>query len=237
MVALTRAWIVLCCVMPLVTPHSAQAQSSVVTPRPPASATTKQVNPSQNHREIRSLAQQMAAGAAAAEAALTDVELEIASRVHTGLLPCELGASVRITADERAPGYFDVVIRGMRLRMFPVSSATGAVRLEDRQQGAVWLQLANKSMLMNQRMGRRMADECKSPAQAAVAEALRLNPLPSILDTPAPKPSAVPSIAPLLPPVPSSPPANAAPAPVGLAISEPPTTPVPSAPMAPASAP
>ncbi len=163
----------------------AYAQSSPAPLRQPATAAPSQPASGQHHREIRSLAAQIAAGAVAAETALTDVELEIASRVHTGFLPCELGVSINITPDDRAPGYFDVVIRGQRLRMFPVASATGAVRLEDRRQGAVWLQLANKSMLMNQRLGQRMADECKSPAQAAVAEALRLNPLPSILDAPA----------------------------------------------------
>ncbi|MGH8848605.1 MAG: hypothetical protein ACREXQ_15380, partial [Polaromonas sp.] len=54
--------------------------------------------------------------------------------------------------------------------------------------GAVWLQLANKSMLMNQKLGIRLADECMSPSQLAVAEALKLNPPASVLD--APKPTA-----------------------------------------------
>lgn len=182
--------LVLACALILALPWVAPAVHAQ-TPAPAVPKPSAQLKPakaikgsSSPHQDIRGFASQMAAGVAAAEAALTDVELEIASRVHTGLLPCELGASVSIRADERAPGYFDVVIRGQRLRMFPVASATGAVRLEDRRLGAVWLQLANKSMLMNQRLGQRMADECKSPAQAAVAEALRLNPPPSILDAP-----------------------------------------------------
>jgi hypothetical protein len=32
-----------------------------------------------------------------------------------------------------------------------VATSTGTVRLEDKQAGAVWLQIANKSMLMNQK--------------------------------------------------------------------------------------
>jgi hypothetical protein len=49
-------------------------------------------------------------------------------------------------------------------------------------QGAVWLQLSNKSMLMSQKLGRRLADECRSPLQQVVAEQLKLNPAPSLLD-------------------------------------------------------
>jgi len=71
--------------------------------------------------------------------------------------------------------------------MTPVVSSTGAVRLEDTQRGAVWLQIANKSMLMNQKLGQRLADECMSPAQVQVAEALKTNPQPSLLDKPADK--------------------------------------------------
>ena len=65
--------------------------------------------------------------------------------------------------------------------MHPVESRTGAIRLEDPQRGAMWLQLGNKSMLMSQKLGQRLADECQSPAQLTYAEALKKNPLPSIL--------------------------------------------------------
>jgi len=44
--------------------------------------------------EIRSTATQMAAGIAAAEAALEPAELAIAESVHTGVMPCEMGTSV-----------------------------------------------------------------------------------------------------------------------------------------------
>ena len=67
--------------------------------------------------------------------------------------------------------------------MHPVVTSTGAIRLEDNHDGgAVWLQLSNKSMLMDQKAGKRLADECASPAQLAVAEALKKNPAPSLLD-------------------------------------------------------
>lgn len=141
--------------------------------------------PSVSRTEIKSTAKNMAAGVEAAEAALSPEELALADRVHTGRIPCELGAYVTVTADEKAPGYFNVVGKGFKYRMSPVASRTGALRLEDEKAGAVWIQIANKSMLMNQKLGQRLADECMSPEQAIVADSLRKNPAPSLLDTPA----------------------------------------------------
>jgi len=110
-------------------------------------------------------------------------ELLIAQQIHQGNLPCELGASVRVEADARQPGFFHVHGKGFRYRMFPVQTTTGALRLEDKKAGAVWLQLANKSMLMDQKRGRRLADECAHPDQLAYAEAMKTNPPPSLIDT------------------------------------------------------
>ena len=124
----------------------------------------------------------MAVAIEAADAALTPAELSIAERVYVGKLPCELGADVTLTADIKNPGYFNVQGKNFKYRMFPVPTTTGAVRLEDRKAGAVWLQLANKSMLMNQKLGVRLADECTSVAQLEVAENLKLNPPASILE-------------------------------------------------------
>jgi hypothetical protein len=102
--------------------------------------------------------------------------------VHVGHFPCELGASIRMTADAHTPGYFDLQGKGYKYRMRPVSTSTGAIRLEDEKAGAVWLQLANKSMLMDQKNGRRLADECAHPAQVAFANDMKINPPPPLID-------------------------------------------------------
>ncbi|WP_395058540.1 hypothetical protein [Polaromonas sp.] len=117
---------------------------------------------------------------------LSPEDLEMAKRVHVGTFPCELGASVTITASDKRPGFFTVRSGLMRFRMHPVGSRTGAIRLEDGRAGAMWLQLGNKSMLMSQKIGQRIADECMSPDQAVFAEELKRNPRPSILDAPPP---------------------------------------------------
>ena len=113
---------------------------------------------------------------------LAPQELSIAERVHVGHLLCELGASIRMTADAHTPGYFDLQGKGYKYRMRPVATSTGAIRLEDEKAGAVWLQLANKSMLMDQKNGRRLADECAHPDQVAVANDMKINPPPPLID-------------------------------------------------------
>jgi hypothetical protein len=140
---------------------------------------------------------------------LSPEELETAKMVHTGEIRCELGATVHVTPHKRE-GFFIVRTGIQRFRMHPVGSRTGAIRLEDPVAGAMWLQLANKSMLMSQKMGRRLADECMSPGQAAVAEAQK-NPAPSILDQ-QPAAAAKPASAAVTSAAASAPAAAAAPA-------------------------
>ena len=115
--------------------------------------------------------------------AVSAEELAIAQRVHQGQLPCEMGASIRVEHDATQPGYFHLQGKGFRYRMRPVVTSTGAIRLEDAKAGAVWLQLANKSMLMDQKKGRRVADECAHPEQVAYAESMKTNPPPKLFDT------------------------------------------------------
>jgi hypothetical protein len=113
---------------------------------------------------------------------LGEAELAIAANVYVGALPCELGQTVELQADATAPGHFHLRLKQAHYHLRPVVSSTGAVRLEDAGQGVVWLQLANKSMLMSQKLGRRLADECASPVQQAMAEQLKRHPAPHLLD-------------------------------------------------------
>jgi hypothetical protein len=97
---------------------------------------------------------------------------------------CELGNSVTVSPDPQQPARFIVQMKKNTYLMTPVETSTGAVRLEDAQAGAMWLQLPNKSMLMNSKLGQRMADECQSDHQSIVAQAMKVAPPPSLLDGP-----------------------------------------------------
>jgi hypothetical protein len=112
------------------------------------------------------------------------VQETVAGQVHIGHMVCELGNSVTVTPDPLEPTRFLVQMKKNTYRMTPVETTTGAVRLEDAQAGAMWLQLPHKSMLMNSKLGQRMADECQSDHQTAVAHEMKLNPPPNLLDSP-----------------------------------------------------
>ena len=165
---------------------------------------------------------------------LSDADLEVAKKVYTGDIPCELGATVHITPHKRE-GFFIVRAGVQRFRMHPVESRTGAIRLEDPVAGAMWLQLGNKSMLMSQKMGKRLADDCMNPAQAAVNEALKQNPMPSLLE---PLPAAKTAASATTAAGPATAPAAAAPAGAASAAAAPAGAAPPAAdmPAAPASA-
>ena len=128
----------------------------------------------------------VAAAAAIALSPVADAKVQeaVAASVHTGHMVCELGNSVTVTPDPQQPSRFIVQMKKYTYHMTPVETTTGAVRLEDVQAGAMWLQLQNKSMLMNSKLGQRMADECQNDQQVTVAQAMKLNPPPSLLDSP-----------------------------------------------------
>lgn len=168
------------------------AQASTTKPAATkATTTTKKVTTVKKTATPRKAAAVAGAGTAAAATALVLAprvlnadEMVLADRVHTGRIACELGQHVSVSKDDKNPGHFLVSGSGFNFHMSPVGTSTGVVRLEDAKAGAVWLQIANKSMLMNQKQGRRLADECMSPEQLQVAEAIKKNPPQSLLDAP-----------------------------------------------------
>ena len=113
---------------------------------------------------------------------LSEQDLKVAETILTGTIKCELGASVNIEADPKKQGFFILTHAGVRYRLHPVSSRTGAVRMEDPDRGAMWLQLGNKSMLMSQKQGLRLADECQAGKQVEVAEDMKKNPPKSLFE-------------------------------------------------------
>ena len=126
-----------------------------------------------------------APAAAAAAVTLSPEQLGIAQIVTTGRINCADGKSVTITPDARTQGAFDLNFAGVKYDVTPKPTTTGAVRLEDPRSGIVFMQLANKSMLFNEKQSRRLADDCITPAQQAVADQMLAKPTAGVLDGPA----------------------------------------------------
>jgi hypothetical protein len=108
--------------------------------------------------------------------ALTDEQLAIAEIVTTGHISCADGHSVTITPDAKIKGAFDLKFGNTKYDVEPMPTKSGAIRLEDRKTGIVFMQLANKSMLFNERAGKRLADDCISPHQQVVADQMKSQP-------------------------------------------------------------
>jgi hypothetical protein len=159
---------------------SSQAAFAQQQPKKPAPKSTAKP-------AAKSSAKPAAAAAAPAAAGLSAEQLNIAQYVNTGRFPCELGGSVTVSPVSGSEGYFSVSGNGRSYRMVPVPTTTGAIRLEDKRAGGVWLVLANKSMLLDQGRGQRIADECQNDQQRATAEQLRNSSAPTILDGPTKK--------------------------------------------------
>ena len=97
--------------------------------------------------------------------ALSPEQLSAADRVLLGQSRCEFNQSVNVAAVPGQKGWFNVEFKGKSELMAPEATTTGAVRIEDKKNGMMWLQIANKSMLMNSKIGQRMVDNCVHPNQ------------------------------------------------------------------------
>lgn len=109
-----------------------------------------------------------AAHAVAHESATENVsatQLEIASRVLTGDARCEFNQQVGVHPIDGKPGHFKVSFKNVSYTMVPQETTTGAVRLEDKKAGVVWIQIPSKSMMLNSKIGQRMVDGCATTQQ------------------------------------------------------------------------
>jgi len=100
-------------------------------------------------------------------------QLDVADRVLTGIADCEFNQKVTVEPMEGHAGHFHVRHNKVRYTMVPRETTTGAVRLEDKRAGVVWLQIPTKSMLMNTKIGQRMVDSCTQAEQRAAVQAVQ----------------------------------------------------------------
>ncbi len=95
-----------------------------------------------------------------------DEEQMIASqRAYLGTYDCEFKQTINISPNPKNLGYIDVALLKQVYVMKPVLSSTGALRLEDVTGRTLMIQIANKSMLLDVKLGQRLVDDCISPQQ------------------------------------------------------------------------
>jgi hypothetical protein len=96
--------------------------------------------------------------------------------VYLGRFPCEANQIVSLQEVPNAPGQYLLHFKKFKFKLVAVSTHSGVVRLEDPFSGATWVQLNSKSMLMDNRRGQRLVDDCQHPTQKAMAEAMKTTP-------------------------------------------------------------
>lgn len=146
------------------TPAAAAARPAGKTPsaaKPGKAAKTPALR-----QQLKSKASALALASSTAEA-INAAQLAMAARVLTGNADCEFDQRISVLPVDGQPGWFTVAHKTGRYRMLPQETQTGAVRLEDKGSGMVWLQIPSKSMLMNARLGQRLVDSCLHAEQRA----------------------------------------------------------------------
>lgn len=106
-------------------------------------------------------------------------QLAAAAMAHFGQYDCEFDEKISVDLNPRFEGYLDIKHRKSVWMMKPVLSHTGALRLEDVKGRMLMLQIADKSMLMDTQVGRRLVDNCVHEKQRE-AMANRKGPVESI---------------------------------------------------------
>ena len=98
-------------------------------------------------------------------------QLDAAERTHFGLYECDFKQTIDVALNPKNAGYVDVTFAKKVYTMKPVLSSTGALRLEDVKGVTLLIQIANKSMLMDTKAGKRLVDACVHEKQRAFNDA------------------------------------------------------------------
>ena len=178
-----RSTLSLCALLAL-TSTAAVAQSTAPAPHPTAKAAHAKPAPkaATPRQQLAAEAKGLALASDTVEA-ITENRLEIASRVLTGSAQCEFNQQVSVEPMADRPGHFKVGFNKLHYVMTPEETTTGAVRLEDKKAGVVWIQIPVKSMLMNNKIGQRMVDSCMQTEQRVAVEAAKAATTASAGDT------------------------------------------------------
>jgi hypothetical protein len=107
-----------------------------------------------------------AAAAAAAAAAEAEPEPDITDTV-TSEYSCELGNKVTIYRHETDDAHIALRWKKRLHRLQRVGTTTGALRFENIKFGLLWIGIPSKGMLLDSKLNRQLANECKNAEQAA----------------------------------------------------------------------
>ncbi|MFL6673164.1 MAG: hypothetical protein ACJ8LG_07735 [Massilia sp.] len=102
---------------------------------------------------------------AAAPSLADDPEPDLTDTVSTDY-SCELGNKITIYTNEKDDAHIALRWKKRVHRLTRVGTTTGALRFENPAFGLVWIGIPSKGILLDSKLNRQLANECKSAAQS-----------------------------------------------------------------------
>jgi hypothetical protein len=79
---------------------------------------------------------------------------------------CELGNKITTYQNDDDDAHIALRWKKRLHRLTRVGTTTGAIRFENTRYGLVWIGIPSKGMLLDSKLNRQLANECKNPQQA-----------------------------------------------------------------------
>ena len=105
------------------------------------------------------------AGAAAVAATVDEAEPDITDTKVTDYA-CELGNAITIYTNEKDDAHIALRWKKRLHRLERVGTTTGALRFENKNYGLIWIGIPSKGILLDSKLNRQLANECKNAEQA-----------------------------------------------------------------------
>lgn len=111
-----------------------------------------------------------AAAAAAAAVAANPLEVDEPSIADTRVTEyaCELGNKITIYTNETDDSHIALRWKQRLHRLSRIGTTTGALRFENPHYGLIWIGIPAKGILLDSKLNRQLANECKNAEQSAI---------------------------------------------------------------------
>ena len=153
---------------PIATAHAAGAAAKDTT-HPKAEAVLKKQAKKKPSGKAKAAA---GAGAVAAAAAVAANPLEVDEPDITDTrvteYACELGNKITIYTNATDDGHIALRWKQRLHRLARVGTTTGALRFENPHYGLIWIGIPSKGILLDSKLNRQLANECKNAEQSAI---------------------------------------------------------------------
>lgn len=162
--SLVLAALTLCAAPASALPSSATAAKS----HPKAADVLKSTGkaaPARSKKALAAAAAAASAGAASA-AAVNEAEPDITG-TKVSEYACELGNKITIYTNEQDDAHIALRWKKRLHRLARIGTTTGALRFENPNYGLVWIGIPAKGILLDSKLNRQLANECKNADQAA----------------------------------------------------------------------